>query len=208
MLTLYLDITTSTLFSSLSGGTVVTPTAIPLFFGDTVAMEIYLIEPVSTAVPGQNKYKILPTNGLSLVLYLDCGLENSSIYTQQVNWQTDPNNQYFFANLALNTQKLSALLAGKVQTNCYLKIGIVNNNLPTTVYAGQVTIKAGLPTNNLVVPAGQTPLSQEVAAQEFYPIAGRAGLGYMLISPLGKKIFVSAIDNPDGTASVQEAPVN
>jgi hypothetical protein len=209
-LVLCIDITTGRLYSSPSGGFTLSPSSLPLYFGDTLGLQIYLLTPLAGAVIGGAQWAIVPTTGLALELFLDNGEVDASvgagtIYASQVAWSTDPANQYFFANLALNTASLETLLGDATSVPCWLKIGFVQNGVNTTVHSSQVTINVGLPVGDLVVPQGLTPLSQEVAATEFVPIAGAAGQGFYLISPDGTKRVYHWLDN-DGV--VHDDPVN
>lgn len=200
-LTLYIDISTGNLYTGLSGSSI-TPSAIPFYFPDTLTLNIFLMTPVPGTFLGQSAFQIVPTTGLSLVVEIDGGPNSSSILTNQFVWNTDANNTYFYANLALNTPAIKQAIGSKINFSCYLKIGTTQGGLYTTYVAAPITITAGVQQNSLVVPPGLTPLSAEAAAQEFYPAAGRAGMPLILISPLGKKFIAQAVDNPDGTANV------
>jgi hypothetical protein len=209
-LNLFIDTTSNGLIAGLNAPVSVNPSSLPFFYGDTLGLQVYLLNTTSTTLAGSNPYTVINTAGLQLFAYLDNGLAgvNNVIYTQQISWATDPTNSYFYSTLSLNTAALQTLLGTATSANCYLQIGYVQNGLQTTVLSIPVTIAVGIPSTNLVVPAGLIPLSVQVAQAMFVPIAGQAGNGFYLISPLGKKLLISAIDNPDGTASLQASPAN
>ena len=202
-LSLYLDVTTNTLFSGLTGGFAIPSTSLPFFYGDTLPLRIYLIQPIDNAITGSAQYEIIPTINNTLQLYLDGGSEGSTIYTQQLAWSSDPASEYFYANLALNTAGLKALLSNKLKIQCYLRLLIISNGLPRTVYLNPINIQpGGIPPVNLVVPVGQTPISLEVAKTLFVPIQGLPGEGFFMTSPDGtKKVFIQLDNNGQFNAS-------
>lgn len=200
-LDLYIDTTDNAFIGGLNTTANVNPFDLPLFYGDTISLRIYLMDKLQTTNPSIFPYEILGTAGLQLFLYLDDGLVAGTIYTQQITWSTDANNQYFYANLALNTAALATLLGSATSRECYLKIGYVQGGLQTTVISRQVQIGVGIPSVALVVPPGQTPLSAEVAAATFFPLTPVAGQPLFIMSPAGKIFMMRAVDNADGTAS-------
>ncbi len=176
------------------------------------------MRPLQVFTPSVPNYAIIPTVGLTLELYLTNGLDSEAAhyaqYTQQVVWNTDPNNQYFYANLALNTQALIDLLAENTSAKAYLVIGYVQAGADTTVLYQPITVQPGVPTSNLVVPPGLTPLSMEAASGLFVPIAGvppnapaAFGGGFILTSPLGKKLFIHADDDGAGGVVYKADPI-
>lgn len=199
--TLYVDTTSNRLIGGLATAASVAPASIPFFYGDTLQLQVYLMNKLQTVFPSDYPYIIIPTPGLQLFLYLDDGLVGGTIYTQQISWAPDPANQFFSANLALNTAAIQALLGAKTSGTCWIKIGYVQNGLQTTVYSQQVNINVGLPTMNLVVPPGLNPLSVEVAAATYFPQQPVAGMPFYLKSPNGHVMMLQAVDNPDGSVS-------
>ena len=210
-LALFIDTTSNSLIAGINAPTSVNPAGIPFYFGDTLNLSVTLLNTTGTTLSGSNPYTIINTSGAQLFLYLDDGLVAGTIYTQQISWQTDPTNSYFFSSLSLNTNALQTLLGIKTSASCWLKVGYVQNGLQTTVLSALVSIGVGIPSTNLVVPANLTPLSAEVAANLFVHLDGNPnnpGQGFYLVSPAGKKFFVCIADNPDGTGTFQANPVN
>lgn len=211
--TLYIDTYQQRLIGGLNDSTFVDPSSLPLFFGDTITLNVYLLAPLQVTDPSQWNYQIIPTTGLQLFVYLDDGTIDpvaGNIYAQQITWTTDPDQEYFAAEFALNTVNLAALMnAGNSKSaSCWIKIGYVQNGYQTTVFSIPVTVNAGLPETNLIVPAGQTPLSAEVARATFFPQQPVAGMPLQLMSPLGKIIELRCVDLPDGTADIQKIELN
>ncbi len=184
----------------------------PLFsYGDTPTLNIYLIDEIASQTQ-QSGYVLqgVSTAGLSLVLYIFDGTQNGTVYTQQLTFTSDATNTFFTAPLSLNTAALLARVqAGGVNGgSAYLMLAYFQGGLPTVCLDKLITIGVGLPSSGVVVPAGQTPLSAEVAAATFVPINGPAGQGFYVTSPNGKQFFVEAVDQPDGTAKFTADPVN
>ena len=173
-------------------------TALPLFFGDTLSLVIYLLqlpEGYNGQDPANSQLETVSTAGLQLLLYLDDGDVAGTIYTQEVAFQTDANNEFFYAPLALNTDALKTLLGANTSAQAWLKIGYVQGGLQTTVLSLQVTIQVGLPTQPLVVPAGLTPLSAEVANATYLSLNPVPGRAIYLESPDGTKMVALMLTN-------------
>ncbi len=195
---LYIDATDNQLIAGLNSATPVPASSLPFFYGDTLPLRVYLFNKLPDALPSDFPFEIIPTNGLSFFVYLDDGKPSPTIYTQQITWATDPNNQYWYANLALNTAALATLIGTSTSASCWLKIGYVQDGLQTTVYSQQVTIGVGIPVASLTTPPGLTALSVEVANATYVPLQPVAGQAIWLMSPLGKKIALMAVDDADG----------
>ena len=210
-LSLYIDTTSNGLIAGVNNPFSINPASLPLYYGDTLNLQIYLMNSTGTTLSSSNPYTVINNAGLQLFVYLDDSIVGGTIYTQQISWASDPTNSYFYSTLSLNTAALQTLLGAATSKTCWLKVGYVENGLQTTVLSVVVTIGVGIPSTSLIVPAGLNALSVEVARTMFLPIDGNPnnpGNGFYLISPAGKKLFVSAFDNPDGTASLQASPVN
>ena len=209
LLSLYINTAANQLITSLSNPAVASPAALPFFVGDTIALQVYLLTPLQVSNPSTFPFSNVSTAGLNLELFLDQGEYDSGIiYTQQVNWLTDPNNQYFYATLALNTAALQTLIGTNTSATCFLHIGFTSAQGDTTVLLQPITVQAGIPNNAVAVPAGLTPLSLEAAKGIFVQVVGPAGAGIILTSPDGKEIMLRAVDNGDGTASFHADPIN
>lgn len=210
-LSLFIDTTSNSLIAGVNSPLSINPASVPLYYGDTLSLQVYLLNTTGTTLSGFNPYTVINNAGLQLFVYLDDSIVGGTIYTQQISWSADATNSYFYSTLSLNTAALATLLGSSTSKTCWMKIGYVQGGLQTTVLSVLVTIGVGIPSTSLVVPAGLTALSVEVAATMFVPIDGNPnnpGAGFYLVSPAGKKLFISAFDNPDGTASLQASPVN
>lgn len=210
---LYIDTTANRLVSGLSSPSPIAASSIPLFFGDTISLKVYLLDKNPNANPTTtNPYAPINLSGLQLQLYIDNGLVTSpTIYTQQVTFNvnsTNASSQFFYADLALNTTPLQTLIsnAGGISAQAYLKIGYVQSAVATTVLSQQVTIGVGLPSAALSVPAGQTALTVEVANNTFVPLQPLAGQPIQLMSGLGKVLVLYAKDEADGSVTFQATP--
>jgi len=211
-LNLYIDTTANQLLAGLNAPSAIDPTGLPFMLGDDLNLQVYLLNKTGSTLQSYNPYTIIPNAGLALVVYLDNGQADGTIYTQQISFTNDPGLQFFSGSLSLNTAGLTALLGTATSATCWLHIGYLQNGVMTTVLAVQVSIGVGVygVTGNAlaVVAPGLTPLSEQAAVQQFVQVAGPAGQGFILQSPAGKKIFLRVIDNPDGSAEFQASPIN
>jgi hypothetical protein len=207
-LSLFIDTTSNGLIADVNDASSINPASLPLYFGDTLSLSVYLMNKVGTTLSGSNPFSVINTAGITFFLYLDDGLVGGTIYTQQISWSTDPTNSYFLSSLSLNTLALQTFLGAATSKSCWMKAGYVQNGLQTTVLSVMVNIGVGIPSVSLVVPAGLTPLSAEVANTTYVQVQGVAGNGFYLVSPSGKKIYIHVADNPDGTATLNSDPVN
>lgn len=213
-MTLYIDTTSNRLLVNLNLNQQLQPQSLPFFYGDTLPVRVYLLQRLTNAVvgPTNSQFSIIPTTGLSLALYLTNGLVGVALinYTNQVTWQTDSAQEYFYADLPMNT----AGLLGIVQTtapnpaNAYLQVGYTDGAEPVTVLNQIVRIGIGAPPAAIVIPPGFDALSVQVANATYVPIAGVAGMPIYLISPSGKKIALMAVDDGDGGVSFQANPLS
>lgn len=215
-LTLYINTSNNTLVAGQLSTQAIDPSSLPFFYGDTLTLFVYLLQWPKGYNPQDvtnSTLQTVSTAGLTLSLYIDDGTIGGIIYTQALTFQTDPNNQYFYTPvgslLALNTAALATLLGTSTGPKpAYLKIGYTQNGLVTTILSRQVNIGVGLPSQPLVVPPGQTPLSAEVANATYFPRQPVAGLPLFLESPNGKILLLAATDQPDGTAQFTASPIN
>jgi hypothetical protein len=210
-LSLYIDTTSNSLITGNGNPAIVSAAALPFFYGDTVTMNIWLFSRIATAT-GQNTtfpFQVIPTTGLTLFFYIDDGTVNGTIYTQQISWTADLSTNFFTAPVNLATSGLLTIVEASqpAAATAYMKIGYIQSGQQTCVIGGaanQVNIGVGLPSSAVPAPpAGQTPLSLEVAKATFVQLLGPPGLDPVLTSPNGHKIQLACVDNPDGTHSFQ-----
>lgn len=164
--------------------------------GDTISIRVYLLERNPT-YPISNPFNIILNGDLSLKLAITAPAGGSStVYTNQYTWAKDANNQYFYADLPLNTAAIGTLLGSGSSATAYLEIEYTQNAYPTTVALIPITILAdGIKAGGTVVPAGETALTVEVAQNTFLK---QTNTGFVLQNPnTGLKAFVYLAD--DGT---------
>jgi len=164
---LYVDV----LSGELVGGPAnATPAALPRFVqGDTISLRIYLLQRTTT-YPQGTLYSIISNANLSLKVALGpkTGTAGSTLYTQQFTWDKDAGNQYFYADLPLNTAGIASLIGSAQSASAWFEIEYTQGGFPTTVLQKDVTIHAEvIETGTITVPAGQTALSVEEANATF-----------------------------------------
>lgn len=212
--TLYIDTTSNQLLYALNSARIVDPATLPLFYPDTLQLQVYLMVRLQTIDPSVFQYAIISTAGLSLLMEVTNGRADNDgarvVYTSQYVWNTDAANQYFYANLPLNTASIQALLdaSGPSSSSAYLKIAYTTASGQTDVFSRQINIGIGVGTQQLTVAPPLTPLSLEVANNLYYPLAAKVGLPLYVASPNGKILLLAAVDQPDGTATFQASPIN
>lgn len=206
--------------TSLNNASVLSSIGTPLFGGDGgLILQVYLLVPTQTSNPSVFNYTIVPTTGLSLEAFLTNGVFGSGIqiYTQQVNFSTDINNQYFYASFPLNTANgwngggsigVLGLLDDKEGATATLQIGFLQNGLTTSEIYLPVNLIPGIPTATTSVPAGLTALSLQAADNRYVQLAQPAGQGRTMTSPLGVTLMERCVDNGDGTARIEWSPVS
>jgi len=211
-LNIFNQTTNNSLVSSAISQTQVVPSSLPFFCPDTLKINWYLLT-LSLNSLNQAIVSPVPTAGLSFYVYITDGSLNGTIYTQQITWVADASGLFWSAYLSLNTSAIinaiEALGSGAAQAaglNCFIEAGYIDaTGNQTTTYSPPITIKPGLPSGAVAPsPAGQTSLSTQVAAQTYMPQIPVAGLPLLLKTANGKIIQLLAVDNPDGTASLQQ----
>ena len=198
---LFVDATDGQLLASQSGAQYANPLALPLYYGDTVQLQVWFYQrlpgsTVQTAFP----FSIIPASALNpLVMLYDGTVAGAGApYAQAVDWAADPTGQYVTGTLNLSTPALQALLGSKTSAPAWLGIGYIQAGETTTALRQQVNIGVGILTGALVPPAGLTPLSKEAAQQMFFPIAPVAGQPIYLATKNGKVVAISAVDDGAG----------
>jgi hypothetical protein len=205
--------TANALIAGNGNSTGVAPSSLPLFCPDTgTVLNVYLWTPIIPApAGGVFPYVPVSTAGITLYFYLNDGTVNGTIYASCISFTpvTDATGTYFTGSLALNTAALEALFAGgEDSVTVTMMIGYVFAGLQATIFNGEVQVTAGIPTNVVApVPAGETALSQQQAANTYVPIEGPAGQPIVLTSKNGKQWVLQVVDNADGTSKFQASPV-
>lgn len=209
---LFVDVSSNHLLVGNGANQFLQPQSLPFYYGDTLPIQVYLVTRLTTPNPSPTtwQYQIVSTAGLSLQLYLTDGLAGGTTYTNQLAWATDPNNQYFYANLAMNTAGILALVtaAQNAPAKAYLQIGYTDSGVPVSVQKQLININVGIPPAGIVIPAGFNALSVEVANATYFPLQPVAGLSLQLKSPNGKIFVLQVVDQPDGSALFAASPIN
>lgn len=219
-MTLYVDISTGNLLSGLNLATPIQAASLSFFsYAPAMPFTVYLLEPSSTYTPSQPNYDIVLTGESGgLVVQIDDGINIQNPYTQQVDWTADPvEAQFWESALALNTNAgggpaagggIVGLLDGVQSATAYLRIASYIGGQLGTISANLINIQAGIPGPVQPLPAGLTALSLQQALGMFVQIVGPAGMRQIYTSPGGHQIAVSAQDNGDGTARLDESEIN
>lgn len=164
---------------------------LPRFFqGDTISLRIYLLSRATT-YPLGTPYSFVNNSDLSLKVGIGPknGTAGSTLYTQQFTWAKDALNQYFYADLPLNTAAITTLIATAESASAWLEVEYTQSGYPTTVLQKAITIHAEvIETGSITVPAGLTALSAEEAHATFLK---RTNTGFFLHNETtGAKVFV------------------
>lgn len=212
-LTLYIDTSKNRLLTALNLAQVLDITSLPIFYPDVLQLQVYLMVPLQTQInPAQPSYAIINTAGLALELEISDGKADNdrTVYASQYAWNTDANNQYFYANLNLNTVPMQTLVKATEpnKANAFLKVAFIGAGGQTDILSQSISIGIGIGNPQLIMPPQLTALAREVADQLYYPIQGKAGVPIYAVSPNGKIIMGQAIDKPDGTAEMDWSPGN
>lgn len=210
-LTLYVNTSNNSLVAGRASTQAVDAGSLPFFYGDTLSLIIYLLQlpaGYNAQDPANSTLQTVSTAGLQLSVWIDDGTNGGTVYTDQIAFDTDAGNTYFFADLPLNTVALATLLGSSQSKTAYLQIGYVQAGKQTTVLTRVVNIGVGIPNVTQAVAPGLTPLSAEAANAAYFPKNPVPGLPIYLESLNGKILALMAVDNPDGTASLQANPIN
>jgi hypothetical protein len=185
-----------------------------LFCPDNPTVKVYLLDPIIGQIIPPLFTSTL-TAGNTFFMYLDDGILNTTnIYAQllSISTGTDAGGNFWQGTFALNAGPLETLVlaGGTAGASVFLQIGYVSNaGIQTTVYSQPQQVLVGIPNGSVgQLPAGQTALGLQAATQLFFPQQPPNGLPLRLVSPLGKVLLMSYVDNPDGTASLAETPLN
>ena len=214
-LNLYVDTSTGNLITSGTNAANISASSLPLFYGDTVALNIYLFQknPAAGSKPGSFPFLPLLPAGLSLSLYITDGTISGTYgggnpYTSCVAFTADATGTFFVGSLILNTANIAAGIGSGTGLSARMEIGYTQSAVPTTVFNQPVSIGVGIPSGAPVVPPGFTALSAQVALATFFPLQPVAGQALLLQSANGRTFALQIVDNADGTCSFQPSQIN
>ena len=210
VLNLYVLKDNGTLLTSLANASPVNPLTLPLFYGDTLTINCYVLTQIQSAINPANNfpYSIVNNAGLLPVLNLYNGTiaGASAPLASAIGFAADPTNSYVSGTLALGTPGLLALLGANTTAKCYLSFGFIQNGQPTTCLDVQVEIGIGVQNVVAPAPAGTTPLTLAEALLLFFPIQPVSGQPLYLASASGKVFSISVVDDGSGS-HIDESPV-
>lgn len=199
---LYVDVVGGLLVSNPYGPA---PFTMPILKqNDTVPFRVYLLQRTTNypySVQSSPAFELINNASLSLKMAIGVksGTGDGDLVASQFNWAKDPLNQYFYADLALNTQELADAMGDSASITRVLELEVTRNGLPNTVYQGPVQIDADVIKNTTITPQpGLTPLSAEEAAQTYVRQFGLPGQTITLVSPNGQWARIIGIGD-DGT---------
>jgi len=131
--------------------------------GDSLDLRVFLLKDYSRT----GSYTRIPVEGLTIQAALGTKIGSETLYyTQQFTWaaSTDMGQPYFSAIFPMNTDAITELVGVAAQATAYFEIKMISSGLPVTVLSKLITCHAAvIKEGGLTVPAGQTPLSVEVA---------------------------------------------
>lgn len=161
------------------------PASLPaLYQYDVLPLQIYVVEPDPDA--GPNGTSIIPVSGKALQVGISGSMEGTVIASQNV-FDTNTDENYFFANLALNSAALDSFLTEDSKT-VYFEIEMVEGTATTTLLQATSSLRRVVLTDAAVgtVP-GQTPVSLEMMNQMF--LKKYADPGDRLILPSEDEVY-------------------
>lgn len=148
---------------------------LPDFFqGDKVPMRLHLLKPDPTG--DFNAFERPPIDNLSVKL----GVSDQPIGTagtptllvSEFSWTKDVDEDIFSAVVNFNTTEINTFLGSEFKKTAYLEIEVTDssNSAIYTILQKEITLKAQVvePASSSV-PAGETPLSLEMATGLFVP---------------------------------------
>lgn len=190
---LYIDTVSGTLVTGPLNPTLATMPR--LTQGDTISLRIYLLARTTT-YPLSSPFSVINNANLSLKVALGPknGTAGSTLYTQQFTWAKDAANQYFYADLPLNTTAINTLIGAAESATAWFEVEYTQNGFPTTVFQQSVTVHAEvIETGSITLPAGETALSVEVANATFLKPENN---GFTLVNPTtGQRMAVYLADD-------------
>lgn len=197
---LYVDTNSGTLVS----GTASTISGVmpKLVQGDTISLRIYLLERTST-YPISSPYSVVNISNISLRVGIGqkTGTSGTALVTQQFTWAKDLTNNYFYADLPLNTAGIETLIGAASSGSAWFEIEMTQGGFPTTVFQQQVTIEAEvIETGSISVPAGLTALTAEEASATYLR---KQNDGFVLTCPTDSTVKAYLYLGADGALHVE-----
>lgn len=164
-----------------------------LYQGDVVPIEVHIFEPDPDGGPND----FIKQDVSSMALKLGIGpaptgtAGGPSLYVTQFTWSKNTDENYFYADVAMNTAELTTAIGSSASLSAYMELEVTEGSGVTTIWQGAVTIKAELiEASTATVAAGETPLSLDVALQMFAQKIMPAGETFTLVSSDGTRRIV------------------
>lgn len=166
----------------------------PIRQGDTIPLRVYLLQRTTSypnSFPGYPAFEILNNSDLSLKVAIGtkAGNGDGDHVASQFTWSKDSANQYFYADLALNTAEMIAAFGSSPTLSRVLEIEATRDGVPFTSLQQEVTIHADVIKDAAVaLQAGETALTLNYANATFAKNVGDPGQVFQLVSPNGQWI--------------------
>ena len=172
-----------------------------LFQGDNVPFQIHILEPDPAGTP--NKFVNVDVSSMALKFAISdtpTGTSGSPTpFVTQFSWSKDTNENFFYGTVNFATSELNTYLGESDEKTAWLELEITESANVTTIYQGQVTIRAEVnETATVEVAPGETALSLEVAEQMFAKKYMNNGESITFPSEDGTKVTVIYTHN-DGS---------
>ena len=211
VLNLYVNRDQGTLFSGLQNSQPVLPQSLPLYFGDTLTINLYTFTAIQASInpAGNFGYQLVPVAGLAPLLYITNGTiaGGAAPYASCVQWDPDPTGTYVTGTLALTSPELLAAFGNSQTFSSRLIIGFVQNAVPVSIFNSPVILGVGVQNYIPALPPQLTPLSVQAASLMFMPIQPIPGQPLYLATESGKVTAIEAIDD-GGPGHIEMNPIN
>ncbi len=161
----------------------------PFVQGDSLNLRVWLLKGFSPLTA----YTQVPVAGITLQVALGTKVGNSTLYyTQQFTWtpSADLGQPYFSAILPMSTAGITTLIGGSASGAAWFEVKMITDATPVTILSKSITIQASvIKEEGLTVPAGQTPLSAEVANAMFVKVVHVGSFDLMNANGFGVRIY-------------------
>jgi hypothetical protein len=131
--------------------------------GDSPTLRIWPLKRTATFNAGIVPYSYLGTAGATFEVAIGTRVGNAStIYTEQLVWTSDANNQSVSAALPLNLPAIDTLIGTNSSGSAWFEVKYLSNGFPTTILDKQIDLQASVikPGSAVVMP-GATSISAE-----------------------------------------------